>query len=68
MSGVREALEGEYRRVMWFANNHPDLPEGIRAQLVDKDRQPKWQPATIAELPDDAGAAARAYVPEVPLF
>lgn len=68
MSGVREALEGEYRRVMWFAHNHQDLPEGIRAQLVDKDRQPKWQPATIAELPDDAGRPAREYVPETPLF
>lgn len=68
MSGVREALEGEYRRVMWFGMHHPDLVEGIRAQLVDKDRQPKWQPATIAELSDDAGAPARAYVPQPALF
>ena len=68
MSGVREALEGEYRRVMWFGHNHPDLVEGIRAQLVDKDRNPKWYPATVAELPSDAGAPARAYVPEPPLF
>ncbi|PKI91616.1 3-hydroxyisobutyryl-CoA hydrolase [Actinomycetales bacterium SN12] len=68
MSGVREALEGEYRRVMWFGHNHPDLVEGIRAQLVDKDRDPKWQPATVAELPADAGAPARNYVPEPPLF
>nr|WP_242522145.1 enoyl-CoA hydratase/isomerase family protein [Microbacterium esteraromaticum] len=68
MSGVREALVGEYRRVMWFAHHHPDLVEGIRAQLVDKDRQPKWQPATIAELADAAGAGAREFVPETPLF
>lgn len=68
MSGVREALQGEYRRVMWFGHNHPDLVEGIRAQLVDKDRRPKWQPATIAELPDDAGRPAREFVPETPLF
>ena len=68
MSGVREALEGEYRRVMWFAHNHPDLVEGIRAQLVDKDRQPKWRPATIADLPDDPGRPAREFVPETPLF
>lgn len=65
---LRDALIGEYRRVMWFATQHPDLPEGIRAQLVDKDRSPKWQPATIAELTTDAGSAARAFTPDVPLF
>lgn len=65
---LRDALIGEYRRVMWFVRQHPDLVEGIRAQLVDKDRSPKWQPATIPQLPADAGADARAYVPEVPLF
>ena len=68
MSSVREALEGEYRRVLWFVNHHPDLVEGIRAQLIDKDRQPHWQPATVAELASDPGADARAYVPEPALF
>ncbi|MBO0981568.1 enoyl-CoA hydratase/isomerase family protein [Microbacterium sp. SD291] len=67
-SGLREALEGEYRRVMWFVTQHPDLVEGIRAQLVDKDRNPRWDPPTLAELAPDAGADARAYVPEHPLF
>ncbi|MGY1552642.1 enoyl-CoA hydratase/isomerase family protein [Microbacterium sp. A588] len=65
---LRDALSGEYRRVMWFAHEHPDLVEGIRAQLVDKDRTPKWQPATIDELETDAGAAARAYAPERALW
>lgn len=68
MGGLREALEGEYRRVMWFVNRHPDLVEGIRAQVVDKDRNPRWDPPTIADLAPDAGAEARAYVPEHPLF
>ncbi|MFF3026914.1 enoyl-CoA hydratase/isomerase family protein [Microbacterium sp. NPDC057944] len=68
LPGLRAALEGEYRRVLWFVNEHPDLVEGIRAQLVDKDRNPKWNPPTIAELAPDAGADARAYVPELPLF
>ncbi|SFN68661.1 enoyl-CoA hydratase/isomerase family protein [Mycetocola miduiensis] len=28
----------------------PDLAEGIRAQVVDKDRSPRWTPATIDEV------------------
>ncbi len=68
MSGLRAALEGEYRRVLWFVNEHPDLVEGIRAQLVDKDRNPKWDPPTLAELAPDAGAPARDYVPQPALF
>ncbi len=67
-SGLRAALEGEYRRVLWFVNEHPDLVEGIRAQLVDKDRDPHWQPSTLDGLDADAGAGARHYRPAVPLF
>ena len=27
-----------------------DFPEGIRAAVIDKDRAPKWSPATVAEV------------------
>jgi enoyl-CoA hydratase/carnithine racemase len=29
---------------------HPDFAEGVRAQLVDKTRDPKWQPPRVEEV------------------
>lgn len=68
LPGLRAALAQEYALVLWFATTQPDLVEGIRAQLVDKDRNPRWQPATIAELAPDTAASALAYQPSVPLW
>lgn len=50
--GLEEALEQEYRVGLRFLSG-PDFREGIRAQVVDKDRNPHWQPATLADVSRD---------------
>ncbi|MGW4378323.1 enoyl-CoA hydratase/isomerase family protein [Kitasatospora sp. NPDC004531] len=53
LPSLAATLDQEYR-VSCAALTHPDLVEGIRAQVVDKDRTPRWNPATLAEVgPDD---------------
>jgi enoyl-CoA hydratase/carnithine racemase len=42
--------------VALHAAAHGDFAEGIRALLIDKDRQPRWNPATLAQA-DDAWTA-----------
>jgi hypothetical protein len=32
----------------WFAEG--DIMEGVRALLVDKDKSPRWNPPTLAEV------------------
>jgi enoyl-CoA hydratase len=50
--GLAEALEQEYRVGLRFLAG-ADFREGIRAQVVDKDRTPRWQPSTLAEVTAD---------------
>ena len=68
LGSLRDALEQEYGLVMWFATTQPDLTEGIRAQVIDKDRSPRWSPATLGELDPDAAASAFAFRAETPLW
>jgi len=42
----------EYRLTQSVLAGH-DFYEGIRAQLVDKDRNPKWNPATLEGMDDE---------------
>ena len=46
---LEDALRQEYRTSCGSLRS-PDLVEGIRAQLVDKDRNPKWSPASMAAV------------------
>jgi enoyl-CoA hydratase len=65
---LRAVLAQEYGLVMWFAATQPDLVEGIRAQLIDKDRTPRWQPATFADLDPATVDRAFGFVPDQPLW
>jgi len=44
-----DCLQMEYCITNHFLNSK-DVYEGIRAVVIDKDHQPKWQPATLAEV------------------
>ncbi len=46
---LEDVLAQDYRVSCASLRSH-DLVEGIRAQLVDKDRDPKWSPASLAEV------------------
>jgi enoyl-CoA hydratase/carnithine racemase len=55
-ASLKDELKTEFRLTSRLLE-HPDLREGVRAALIDKDRSPKWRPATLAEVTDDMVAA-----------
>lgn len=62
--GTREleaCLQGELALAK-VCTQHPDFAEGIRAMVVDKDRNPRWSPARIEDVSADALADWRAVV------
>jgi enoyl-CoA hydratase len=50
--GLEASLNQEFRMVSALLRA-PDLVEGIRAQVIDKDRNPNWTPATLDEVTPD---------------
>lgn len=66
LATLEEVLEQEYR-VSTAALTWPDLAEGIRAQVIDKDRDPRWSPATLAEVTDADVDRAFAPAPDGPV-
>ncbi|MDV8107503.1 enoyl-CoA hydratase/isomerase family protein, partial [Rhodococcus sp. IEGM 69] len=52
-AGSLEEVLNEEFRVSVACLSSPDLVEGIRAQVVEKDRNPQWSPATLDEVTDE---------------
>lgn len=46
-----DAIRHEYRLACRFLDGH-DFAEGIRALVVDKDKAPRWEPPSLADIPD----------------
>ncbi len=46
---LRSALQQEYR-FTFRALEHSDFLEGIRAAIIDKDRKPRWQHASLTDV------------------
>ncbi|QNE73347.1 enoyl-CoA hydratase/isomerase family protein [Streptomyces finlayi] len=60
LDSLEAALDQEYR-VSSRAFTAPDLVEGVRAQIIDKDRDPRWHPAALADVTH--AEVARYFVP-----
>ncbi len=49
LPSLEAALDQEFR-VSWTGLDLAELIEGVRAQVIDKDRTPHWSPATLAAV------------------
>ena len=62
LPNLEAVLRQEFRVSVRSLRNH-DLAEGIRAQVIDKDRAPRWDPASLDEVSDAAVEAHFAPLP-----
>jgi len=59
-TSLEQCLAREYRAALEIFVSH-DFPEGIRAAVIDKDRNPQWKPARIEDVTPEI--IARYFVP-----
>ena len=65
-ASLEECLEREFAATAAVLRSH-DFYEGVRAAVIDKDRNPQWRPATLGEV-DERDVAAYFAPAERPLF
>jgi enoyl-CoA hydratase len=46
---MEKVYEADFRAIQ-FIVRHPDFLEGVRARIIDKDDQPRWQPESIKDV------------------
>jgi enoyl-CoA hydratase len=61
-SNFGDTMTMEFRMAQHFSRGN-DFPEGVRALLVDKDHNPKWQPNSLSAVSDESVAAYFESVP-----
>jgi enoyl-CoA hydratase len=57
---IRETWIGDYRLASHILDG-PELAEGVRALLIDKDKQPRWAHASVRDV--DAATVERYFTP-----
>jgi enoyl-CoA hydratase len=64
---LRDCLIQEYAAAAHLLQR-PDLQEGVRAAIIDKDRAPRWQPSALAAVTEGEIAALTAPAGRDPEF
>ena len=62
-SDFADEMRAEYA-LAYHILKRPDLVEGVRALIIDKDNAPKWDPPSVAETPDSLIDAIFQPLPE----
>jgi enoyl-CoA hydratase len=62
LSSLEKALTVEYRLTVRLFEDG-EFPEGVRALIIDKDREPKWSPPKLADVSDEL---VEAYLSPLP--
>jgi enoyl-CoA hydratase len=59
---LKEVFQVEHKAAA-FMIRHPDYREGIRAQILEKDHRPRWNPKTMEQVGDFIGPFTRDPTP-----